>query len=209
MVKVAVADNYPVVHYGLNSFFKDNNEVEIAANCENFDSLKEILNTKDIDVLLVDMNLLGLASVLEIKTLISDFPDSKIIIFSDYSEKMYAPNCIKMGASGFVHKSATLEFLKEAIVKVNEGEVILNEEVRKSLVMIGNQHKGERLHRKLSTRELEVLRYLSDGKKNNEIATILGLNEKTVSTYKLRLLIKLNVTNLLDLVNKAKTLDTV
>ena len=54
-----------------------------------------------------------------------------------------------------------------------------------------------------------MLRYLSDGKKNNEISKILGLNEKTISTYKLRLLQKLNVTNLVDLVNKAKTLEIV
>jgi DNA-binding NarL/FixJ family response regulator len=54
-----------------------------------------------------------------------------------------------------------------------------------------------------------VLRFLSDGKKNNEIAKILALNEKTISTYKLRLLTKLNVTNLVDLVNKAKTLEIV
>jgi DNA-binding NarL/FixJ family response regulator len=54
-----------------------------------------------------------------------------------------------------------------------------------------------------------VLRFLSDGKKNNEISKILGLNEKTISTYKLRLLTKLNVTNLVDLVNKAKTLEIV
>ena len=75
--------------------------------------------------------------------------------------------------------------------------------------LISKQNKGERLYRKLSSREIEVLRYLSDGKKNNEIAKLLALNEKTISTYKLRLLNKLNVNNLVDLVNKAKTLDIV
>ena len=114
-----------------------------------------------------------------------------------------------MGASGFLNKAEKLETLSQSIIKVYNGEIILNEAIKKNLEIIGNQHKSERLHRKLSTRELEVLRYLSDGKKNNEIAEILGLNEKTISTYKLRLLIKLNVTNLLDLVNKAKTLATV
>jgi DNA-binding NarL/FixJ family response regulator len=68
--------------------------------------------------------------------------------------------------------------------------------------------QSERLYRKLSNREVEVLR-LSGGKKNHEIAEILGLNEKTISTYKLRLLTKLNVTNLVDLVNKAKKLEIV
>ena len=65
------------------------------------------------------------------------------------------------------------------------------------------------MFKKLSTREVEVLRYLNDGKKNKEIAVILGLDEKTISTYKLRLLAKLNVTNLVDLLNKAKSLDII
>ncbi|MBC7641483.1 MAG: response regulator transcription factor [Flavobacterium sp.] len=209
MVKVAVADNYPVVHFGIKSYFKDSKEIEIVASLGNFSLVKEALNSKNIDVLLIDLDLNGMPSVLDLKSLLNEFPKTKILIFSNYLEKMYAPNCIKMGVSGYVHKTEKMEFLKESILKVNDGETILNDSIRKSLTVIGNQKKGDRLYRKLSTREIEVLRYLSDGKKNNEIAQILGLNEKTVSTYKLRLLIKLNVTNLLDLVNKAKSLETV
>ncbi len=77
------------------------------------------------------------------------------------------------------------------------------------MALISKQAKSERLYRKLSSREIEVLRYLSNGKKNKEVAEALNLNEKTISTYKLRLLAKLNVTNLVDLVNKAKTLEIV
>ena len=92
---------------------------------------------------------------------------------------------------------------------MNQGKIIIDETVKRNLALIAKQNKSERLYRKLSNREVEVLRYLSDGKKNNEISKILGLNEKTISTYKLRLLQKLNVTNLVDLVNKAKTLEIV
>lgn len=209
MVRVAVADKYPVVHFGIKSYFRDSEEIEIVASLDNFSLITEVLNSKNIDVLLIDLDLNGMPSVLDLKGLLNEFPETKILIFSNYLEKMYAPNCIKMGVSGYVHKTEKMEFLKESILKAANGETILNDSIRKSLTIIGNQKKGDRLHRKLSTREIEVLRYLSDGKKNNEIAQILGLNEKTVSTYKLRLLIKLNVTNLLDLVNKAKSLETV
>jgi two-component system, NarL family, response regulator, fimbrial Z protein, FimZ len=209
MIKVCLADNYPVVHYGVKSYFKDSEEISIVANAGNFNLAKEALKSKNIDVLVIDLDLDGLASVLEIKSLLKEYPKTKVLIFSNYSENMYAPNCIKMGASGFLNKAEKMETLSQSIIKVHAGEIILNDAIKKNLEIIGSQHKSERLHRKLSTREIEVLRYLSDGKKNNEIAEILGLNEKTVSTYKLRLLIKLNVTNLLDLVNKAKTLATV
>jgi DNA-binding NarL/FixJ family response regulator len=150
-----------------------------------------------------------LTSIFEVKTLLKEFPKTKIVIYSNLTEQIYAPNAIKAGASGFIHKTAKLADVAEAIIKVQQGTIILNENIKKNLALIAKQNKNERLYRKLSNREVEVLRYLSDGKKNHEIAEILKLNEKTISTYKLRLLTKLNVTNLVDLVNKAKTLEIV
>jgi DNA-binding NarL/FixJ family response regulator len=171
--------------------------------------LNEILQIKEVDVLLLDLQLEGLTSIFEVKTLLKEFPKTKIVIYSNLTEQIYAPNAIKAGASGFIHKTAKLADVAEAIIKVQQGTIILNENIKKNLALIAKQNKNERLYRKLSNREVEVLRYLSDGKKNHEIAEILKLNEKTISTYKLRLLTKLNVTNLVDLVNKAKTLEIV
>jgi two-component system response regulator FimZ (fimbrial Z protein) len=209
MIKVCVADNFPVVHFGVKSYFKDHSDISIVANIGNFSMLNEILLTKDIDVLLLDLELEGLTSIFEVKSILKEFPKTKVIIYSNLSEQIYAPNAIKAGVSGFVHKTEKLGDLAEAIIKVQEGKIIMNETVKKNLALIAKQNKSERLYRKLSNREVEVLRYLSDGKKNHEIADILKLNEKTISTYKLRLLTKLNVTNLVDLVNKAKTLEIV
>lgn len=209
MIKVCLADNHPVVHFGVKSYFKDHDDISIVANVGNFMMVRDILLTKEIDVLVLDLELEGLSSIFEIKNILKNFPKTKIIIFSNLSEQIYAPNAIKAGVSGFVSKKEKLETLGQAIVKVSQGKIILNETVKKNLALIAKQNKSERLYRKLSNREVEVLRYLSDGKKNNEISKILGLNEKTISTYKLRLLQKLNVTNLVDLVNKAKTLEIV
>lgn len=209
MIKVCLADSHPVVHFGVKSYFREHDSISIVANVGNFMMVKDILQTKEIDVLLLDLELEGLSSIFEVKNILKNFPKTKIIIFSDLSEQIYAPNAIKAGVSGFVSKKEKLETLGQSIVKVNQGAIIINENVKKNMALIAKQNKSERLYRKLSNREIEVLRYLSDGKKNNEISKILNLNEKTISTYKLRLLQKLNVTNLVDLVNKAKTLDIV
>ena len=209
MIKVCLADNHPVVHYGVKSYFKDHDAISIIANVGNFLMVKDLLHTKEVDVLILDLELEGLSSIFEVKSILKNFPKTKIIIFSDLSEQIYAPNAIKAGVSGFLSKKEKLETLGQAIIKVHQGKVIINETVKKNLALIAKQNKSERLYRKLSNREVEVLRYLSDGKKNKEIAKILNLNEKTISTYKLRLLQKLNVTNLVDLVNKAKTLEMV
>lgn len=206
MITVCVADNFPVVHFGVKSYFKDHLDISIVANIGNFSMLNEILQTKQIDVLLLDLQLEGLTSIFEVKSLLKEFPKTKVIIYSNLTEQIYAPNAIKAGASGFMHKTVKLSDVADAIIKVHEGKIIMDESIKKSLALIAKQNKTERLYRKLSNREVEVLRYLSDGKKNHEIADILDLNEKTISTYKLRLLTKLNVTNLVDLVNKAKTL---
>ena len=209
MIKVCLADNYPVVHFGVKSYFKDHIDISIVANVGNFSMVKDVLVTKDVDILVMDLDLDGLSSIYELKAIIKNHPKTRIIIFSGFSEQIYAPNAIKAGVAGYVHKTSKLESLGIAIMKVQQGQIILNETIKKSLALIAKQNKSERLYRKLSNREIEVLRYLSGGKKNNEISAILGLNEKTISTYKLRLLTKLNVTNLVDLVNKAKTLEIV
>ncbi len=209
MINVCLADNFPVVHFGVKSYFKDHPEIHVVSNVGNFFMIPEALRNKQIDVLILDLELDGLTSIYEIKAILKNHPKTKIIIFTALSEQIYAPNAIKSGVSGFVHKSAKLETLGITIQKVHNGTIMLSDSIKKNLALIAKQNKSERLYRKLSNREIEVLRYLSDGKKNNEISKILNLNEKTVSTYKLRLLTKLNVTNLVDLVNKAKTLEIV
>jgi two-component system response regulator FimZ (fimbrial Z protein) len=209
MINVCIADNFPVVHFGIKSYFKDHSEISIVSNIGNFSMIQDALKTKKIDVLILDLELNGLSSIFDIKAILKNNPNTKVIVFSGLSEQIYAPNAIKSGVSAYVHKSEKLETLGNVIIKVSHGDIILSDSVKKNLALIGRQNKSERLYRKLSNREIEVLRYLSDGKKNNEISKILHLNEKTISTYKLRLLTKLNVTNLVDLVNKAKKLEIV
>jgi DNA-binding NarL/FixJ family response regulator len=209
MIKIGLADNHPVVHFGIKSYFKDNSDISLVGIVDNFEMVEEMLKRKEINVLLIDLELDGLSSINDMKFLIKAYPQVKFVMFSNINEQIYAPNAIKAGAYSFVHKSEKLDFLASTIIKVNRGAIIYSDAVKRNLALISKQHKSERLYRKLSTREIEVLRYLCNGKKNKEVATTLNLNEKTISTYKLRLLAKLNVTNLVDLVNKARTLEIV
>jgi two-component system response regulator FimZ (fimbrial Z protein) len=209
MINVCLADNYPVVHYGVKSYFKDHPEISVVSNVGSFYMIPDALRNKEINVLVVDLELEGLKSIYELKAIIKNFPTTKVLVFTSLNEQIYAPNAIKSGVSGYVQKSSKLETLAINIIRVNQGLVMMSESIKKNLALISKQNKSERLYRKLSNREIEVLRFLCDGKKNNEISRILTLNEKTISTYKLRLLQKLNVDNLVDLVQKAKTLDII
>ena len=209
MIKIGIADSLPVVSYGLQSYFHGNSRMEVIASAKNLESLLSLLKSKRCDILLLDVELDGLSSIRDIKSLLKDFPEIKIVLFTNVSEQMYAPTAIKAGVSAYVSKKSDLKDLEATITKVTEGKVVFSETVKKSIEMLSKGKKSERLFKKLSTREIEVLRYLNDGKKNKEVAQILGLDEKTISTYKLRLLAKLNVTNLVDLLKKAKDLDVI
>lgn len=209
MISVLFADNHPVVHHGFRTFFQNHHEIKVLGQVSTLEKAVESLRTNPAQVLILDLELNGLSSINLIKLILKEFTTTRIVIFSNLSDGIYAPNAIRAGASAYVNKKDTLESLCEVVVRVSKGDIIINEELQKNLSLISKQSKHDRLYRKLSNRETEVLRFLSEGKKNNEIAKILDLNEKTISTYKLRLLTKLNVTNLVDLVNKAKTLEIV
>ena len=77
MIKVCVADNFPVVHFGVKSYFKDHSDIAIVANIGSFSMLNEILQTKEIDVLLLDLELEGLTSIFEVKSILKEFPKTK------------------------------------------------------------------------------------------------------------------------------------
>ncbi len=201
MISVCLADNLPAVHFGVKSYFRDHPEINVVANVAEFPLILEALKNKKIDVLVIDLELKGLKNIFDLKSLISNNPNMKIIVYTSLNEQVYASNFIKAGVSVFLQKSSKLETLGITIVNVAQG--LASKETSRGTF---NYSGGNEIYRKLSNREVEVLRFLSNGKKNNEISKILGLNEKTISTYKLRLLKKLNVSNLVDLVNKANNL---
>lgn len=209
MIKICIADNHPVVQHGIKSYFSNSNSIEIVSSVNDFVALQNTLQSKSVNVIVVDLELNGLSSIRDLKSLIKEYPDSKIILFTSVSEKMYAPTAIKAGVSAYLLKTASLKELETTIIRVSNGVVIFSDEVKKTIEELKKGKKSDRLFKKLSTREIEVLRYLNDGKKNKEVAQILGLDEKTISTYKLRLLAKLNVSNLVDLLKKAKDLDVI
>jgi two-component system, NarL family, response regulator, fimbrial Z protein, FimZ len=209
IIDVCFADNQPVAHYGMRTFFKNHHHIAIQKQVYDFDALQEALIDRNFNILIIDLELSGLASINHLKKILIENKGLRIIVFTSLSDSVYAPNAIKAGVSAYVNKRDTLDSLAEVVVRVSKGDIIINEDLQRNLSLISKQNKGDRIYRKLSNREVEVLRFLCDGKKNNEIAKDLNLNEKTISTYKLRLLTKLHVTNIVDLVIKAKSLEIV
>lgn len=203
MIKICIADNNPVIYQGIKSYLKDSVDFDVIGHVTSLEDLHELLDNKVVHLVILDIELNGLSSIRDVKILVKDFPSTKFFIFSNVSEVLYANNALKVGVRGYLEKNVAMKDFGAAIKSVANGNIFVTDTIKN--LNQNDSKNSERLHKKLSAREIEVLKYLADGKKNKEIARTLGLDEKTISTYKLRLLHKLNVTNLIDLVNKAKS----
>tara|TARA_R110002049_G_scaffold5422_2_gene37570 strand:+ start:2371 stop:3000 length:630 start_codon:yes stop_codon:yes gene_type:complete len=204
MIKLLIADNHPIIRKGLELLFTASSNIEVVGSVDDGEAILEFIKKNPVDIILMEVDFPNLNGLTVLRYLKNDFPDIKTIIFSGQPEEVYAINAIKAGASGYISKSVNIITISEAISKVYDGGIHLSNKLTQQLAFGTRSSKDGSFYKKLSTREAEVLKLLTVGKKNKEISKELDINEKTVSTYKARLMRKLKVTNLVDLVNQAK-----
>ena len=209
MITITVADHHPIIVDGLTHILKDTPHEIIDVVSDGKDlipSLEE--QVPDLVIMEIDMpNLQGLSAIKELRKL---FPGIKIMVFSTHPEGMYALSAIKAGAMGYIGKIAETQTVHKAVVQVARGGISLNNNLVEMLSNTDSAQNNSLAYRykKLSTRETEVLNMLSSGKRNKDIAESLDINEKTVSTYKTRLLKKLDAGSLAELIQQARLLQT-
>lgn len=209
MINISVADNQPVVMQGIKCFFNNHPIISISDSIFHLNDVEESLKCKLVSVLVIDIELAGLHNVNSLKRIIEGNPTTKLLVYTCASEKLFGITALKAGAAGFISKNEPLKNIEEAILKIAAGNTFFSDTIHKSVLVSARLNNDKTTFRKLSTREIEVLQHLVLGKKCDEISELMSLNEKTISTYKLRLFNKLYVSNLIDLVNKAKTLQIV
>ncbi len=200
MIRVLVADHQPIVNYGIRMLFENSNDIKIVNTVNTAKQLINYLKKGTVDLVLMSMDLPDKNGITILRTIKKNYNSVRVIIFSAQPENIYATSGIRAGASGFLSKSATTSTIKKAILKVYKGGMYVTNTMAQKLTFDKNQNDSD-LYHKLSMREIEVLKLICNGKKNNEIADELNINPKTVSTYKSRLMAKLNVTNLISLID--------
>lgn len=204
MIKLLIADNHPIIRKGLEVLFSASSNIKIVGSVDDGNAILEFVKKNPVDVILTETDFPNLNGLTVLRYLKADYPNIKTIFFSGQPEEVYGINAIKAGASGFISKSVNIITINEAILKVYEGGIYLSDALTQQLAFSAKSKKSGSYYKKLSTRESEVLKLLTIGRKNKEVAKELNINEKTVSTYKARLMRKLKVNNLVDLVNQAK-----
>ncbi len=207
MIKVLIADNHPIVRLGIKQVLESSPDIEVIADVSTTSELFETLNEVVPDVVILEMDIPEINGIATLRKMKLEFPNVKTLMYSGQSEDVYALSTIRAGAFGYLSKTADLDYIISAVKKVSEGNMFITNELAQRLAFDEGTQKPRRFFRKLSSREVEVLKLLASGKRNKEVAEGLNLNEKTVSTYKARLMKKLNVDNLVDLLQQAKALE--
>ena len=204
---VLIADHHPITRKGITSILNSEGNYEVISTLSDGNDLLKVLTKTEVDILILEIDIPNLNSITAIKAIKREFPHVKILVLSCHPEEMYALSAIKYGAAGYVSKTASIQRILDAINQIQRGGIYLNESLSKRLISDGNTTQGLAYkYMKLSSREIEVLNLLSNGKRNKEIAASLNINEKTVSTYKMRLLKKLEAQNVAELIKHARLL---
>ena len=203
VIKVLIADDHPIVREGLKRIFAKEPHMDVAAEATNGREVLDKIESVACDVILLDINMPGPSWLEVLKELKTRQPRLPIIILSMHKEEEYIVRALKSGASGYLTKESVMDELVQAVRKVTQGGKYVSPLVAEKLVDYLDVDKEEPLHRSLSDREYEVMCLLTQGKKTREIAGDLFLSPNTVSTYRARILDKMRMNNVAELVQYA------
>lgn len=207
MIKVLIADNHPIIRMGVRNVLETATGFKVVADVSTTTELFEKIEKAAPNVVILEMDIPEVNGIATLRRMKKEYPDVKVLMYSGQSEDVYALSTIRAGAFGYLSKSSDIDYMISAVRKVSEGNMFITNELAQRLAFDEGTQKPRRFFRKLSTREVEVLKLLASGKRNKDVAEGLNLNEKTVSTYKARLMKKLNVDNMVDLLQQAKALE--
>lgn len=200
MIKVAICDDHKIVREGLKQIIGVFDDFEVVMDVESGESLIKELRNSDAEIVVLDVSLPGRNGLEVLKQIKSMYEDLKVLMLSMYSEDQFAIRALKAGASGYLHKDSPPNILVEALRTIAKGGEYLSPAITSLLFKEVNSDGGGLPHKTLSDREYEVLLYIGEGKSISEIANQLSLSVKTISTYRSRILDKMNMDNNSDLV---------
>ena len=182
MIKVLIADNHPIVRMGVTHVLDSASGFQVVDAVSTTAELFERLERTTPDVVMLEMDIPEINGIATLRRIKKEYPDVKVLMYSGQSEDVYALSTIRAGAFGYLSKASDIDYIISAVKKVSEGNMFITNELAQRLAFDEGTQKPRRFFRKLSTREVEVLKLLASGKRNKDVALGLNLNEKTVST---------------------------
>lgn len=195
MLKVLIADDFPLFRRGVKEMLSEGLGDVRYGEAGDAPELMEQVRKKTWDVLVMDITMPGTTGTEALKQVKQACPTLPVIVLSMHPEDQYAVRMFKAGADGYLNKASTPHELVSAIKKVLAGGQYVSPTVAERLALTMKVKDAERMHELLSDREYEVLRLIASGKTVSEVAEALNLSVTTVSTYRARILDKMQLKN--------------
>lgn len=199
--RVVLADDHAMVRDALARVMEESGGVRIVGQVSHAADLPGKLTALSPDCLVLDYSMPGLEMPGVIATLLVEHPDLKILVLTLHQNIQYAVNVLEAGAHGYVIKAAAVEELLQAIQAVLRGDLYVSTQLAQDVLKVLRSPKRERKGMSsLSQRELEVMRMLTAGRSLQQCAQSLDLSTSTVSTYRARILEKLELETTAELI---------
>ena len=195
MLKILIADDHAIVRQGLKQMVTETRDMIVAGEASNGQELLNKIKEDDYDVVVLDITMPGRNGMDVLRQLRSERPGLPVLMLSIHPEEQYALRALRAGASGYLTKESAPDELVVAIRKVSLGGKYISSSLAEKLAFELEAGREQALHETLSDREHQVLCMIASGKTVMEIAQELSLSEKTVSTYRTRILEKMQMKN--------------
>jgi len=195
MIRLLICDDHVIVRQGLKQILADTPDVEVAAEAGDGPEAIQCVRRGGIDVVLLDIALPGRDGLDVLKQIHQEFPKLPVLVVSTYPEKQYALRSLRLGAAGYLNKGADPVELIAAIRKVAQGGMFVSPTVAETLASAMRKDSDQPPHELLSPREYQVFIHIAAGKSLSDIAAQLSLSLNTVSTYRARIMEKIETHN--------------
>lgn len=200
MIRVLIADDHPIVRSGLRRIAEEDTGINVTAEASSGQETVSRLATSIVDVVLLDVSMPGAPFMETLRQIREEHPTVRVLVLSAHPEDQWAIRALRAGASGYLTKDHSPGQLVEAVRRVFRGGKYVSPQLAERLAsQLGPSFDGAP-HELLSDREFEVLRRLGAGHTVKDVAAAMKLSPKTVSTYRSRLLAKLQASSNADLV---------
>jgi DNA-binding NarL/FixJ family response regulator len=199
MIRIAIVDDHAIVRAGLRQFFAEQVDFVVVAEATNGREAMDIVRQGELDVMVLDISMPDQSGIDALASIKARAPDLPVLILSGFAEEHYATTLLRQGASGYLNKDCDPEEIVKAIRTVYRGRKYITSGIAERLAE-GLAGGGEKpLHEQLSERELQVFLRLAQGETIGHMAESLSLSVKTVSTYRTRVMEKLQLASNSDL----------